>query len=120
MGAPRRWEGASARPAGGGGARGRQAAPPLPRPPRARPPPEARRVRPSAPIEESRARARELGDRLGISDALYHLAQIAQARGDHGLAARRFEEGVTLSWEMGDQANLGYFLEGLAVGAGVG
>jgi tetratricopeptide (TPR) repeat protein len=70
-------------------------------------------------IEEGLAFARKLGDRLGINDALYVLAQIAQARGDHDLAARRFEEGVALSAEMGDRANLGYFLEGLAVVAGV-
>ena len=70
-------------------------------------------------IEEGLAFARKLGDRLGINDALYVLAQVAQARGDHDLAARRFEEGVALSAEMGDRANLGYFLEGLAVVAGV-
>ena len=70
-------------------------------------------------IEEGLAFARKLGDRLVINDALYVLAQIAQARGDHDLAARRFEEGVALSAEMGDRANLGYFLEGLAVVAGV-
>ena len=70
-------------------------------------------------IEEGLAFARKLGDRLGINDALYVLAQIAQARGDHDLAARRFEEGVALSAEMGDRANLGYFLEGLALVAGV-
>jgi tetratricopeptide (TPR) repeat protein len=75
--------------------------------------------RAAATIEESLALARKLGDRLGINDALYVLAQVAQARGDHDLAARRFEEGVALSAEMGDRANLGYFLEGLAVVAGV-
>jgi tetratricopeptide (TPR) repeat protein len=70
-------------------------------------------------LEEGLALARKLGDRLGINDALYVLAQVAQARGDHALAARRFKEGVALSAEMGDRANLGYFLEGLAVVAGV-
>jgi len=44
---------------------------------------------------------------------------ITPSRGDHGLAARRFAEGVRLSEEIGDRANLGYFLEGLAVVAGV-
>ena len=75
--------------------------------------------RAAAMIEESLALARELGDRLSINDALYVLAQIAQARGDHDLAARRFEEGVALSAEMGDRANLGHYLGGLAVVAGV-
>jgi tetratricopeptide (TPR) repeat protein len=75
--------------------------------------------RAAAMIEEGLALARKRGDRLGINDALYVLAQVAQARGDHDLAARRFEEGVALSAEMGDRANLGYFLEGLAVVAGV-
>jgi tetratricopeptide (TPR) repeat protein len=75
--------------------------------------------RAAAMLEEGLALARKLGDRLGINDALYVLAQVAQARGDHDLAARRFEEGVALSAEMGDRANLGYFLEGLAVVAGV-
>jgi Tfp pilus assembly protein PilF len=70
-------------------------------------------------MEEGLALARKLGDRLGISNALYSLAQVAQAKGDHDRAARRFEEGVALSEEMGDRANLGYFLEGLAVVAGV-
>ena len=70
-------------------------------------------------MEEGLALARKLGDRLGINNALYGLAQVAQARGDHQSAARRFEEGVALSKEMEDRANLGYFLEGLAVVAGV-
>jgi tetratricopeptide (TPR) repeat protein len=75
--------------------------------------------RATAMMEEGLALARKLGDRLGINNALYLLAQVAQAEGDHGLATRRFEEGVRLSEEIGDRANLGYFLEGLAVVAGV-
>lgn len=73
----------------------------------------------AAMMEEGLALARKLGDRLSISNALYSLAQVAQARGDHDSAACRFEEGVTLSEEIGDRSNLGYFLEGLAVVAGV-
>ena len=75
--------------------------------------------RAAATIEEGLALARKLGDRIGINDALYVLAQVAQARGDHDMAASMFEEGVVLSGEMGDRANLGYYLEGLAVVAGV-
>ena len=70
-------------------------------------------------MAEGLSLARKMGDRLGINNALYLLAQVAQAEGDHGLAGHRFEEGVKLSGEMGDRANLGYFLEGLAVVAGV-
>jgi len=75
--------------------------------------------RAAATMEEGLALARKLGDRLGINNALYSLAQVAQSRGDHDSAVRRFKEGVALSEEMGDRANLGYFLEGLAVVAGV-
>jgi predicted ATPase/DNA-binding XRE family transcriptional regulator len=75
--------------------------------------------RAAATIEEGLAFAHKLGDRIGINDALYVLAQVAQVSGDHDLAARRFVEGVRLSEEMGDRANLGYYLEGLAVVAGV-
>ena len=50
---------------------------------------------------------------------LYNLAQVALARGDHELATRMLEEGVTLSQQIGDEANLSYFLEGLAVVAGM-
>ncbi len=50
---------------------------------------------------------------------LYNLAQVALARGDHELATRMLEEGVTLSEQIGDPANLSYFLEGLAVVAGI-
>ena len=70
-------------------------------------------------MEEGLTLARKLGDRFSISNALYSLAQVAQARGDHASAACRFEEGVSLSEEIGDRSNLGYFLEGLAVVAGV-
>ena len=73
----------------------------------------------AAMMEEGLKLARKLGDGLSISNALYSLAQVAQARGDHDSAAHRFEEGVTLSEEIGDRSNLGYFLEGLAVVAGV-
>ncbi|HET6260735.1 MAG TPA: tetratricopeptide repeat protein, partial [Chloroflexia bacterium] len=73
----------------------------------------------AAMMEEALALARKLGDGFSISNALYSLAQVAQARGDHDSAACRFEEGVTLSEGIGDRSNLGYFLEGLAVVAGV-
>lgn len=62
--------------------------------------------------------ARRLGDRLSTYIALYNLAQVALSRGDYNGAVTLFEEGVTLSGEVGDRANLAYCLEGLAVVAG--
>ena len=72
-----------------------------------------------AAFEEGLEQARQRGDRLGTYNALYNLAQLAMGRGDHGLARRMFEEGVALSEQMRDQANLAYFLEGLAVVIGM-
>jgi hypothetical protein len=54
-----------------------------------------------------------------VSIALYYLALVALSRGDHGDAATLFEEGMTLSEQVGDRANLAYCLEGLATVAGV-
>ncbi len=73
-----------------------------------------------AAFEEGLEQARQRGDRLGTYNALYNLAQLATGRGDHGLARRMLEEGVALSEQMRDQANLAYFLEGLAVVIGMG
>jgi tetratricopeptide (TPR) repeat protein len=72
-----------------------------------------------AAFEEGLEQARQRGDRLGTYNALYNLAQLAMGRGDHGLARRMLEEGVGLSEQMRDQANLAYFLEGLAVVSGM-
>ena len=58
--------------------------------------------------------ARQRGDRLGTCNALYNLAQVAMSRGDHELATRMFEEGLALSEQIKDQANLAHFLEALA------
>src|SRR3712207_982321 len=63
--------------------------------------------------------ARSLGDRLSTYIALYNLAQVVLSRGDYHGAVNLFEEGVALSGEVGDRANLVYCLEGLAVVAGV-
>jgi predicted ATPase/DNA-binding XRE family transcriptional regulator len=72
-----------------------------------------------AAFEEGLEQARQRGDRLGTYNALYNLAQLAMGRGDHELARHMFEEGVVLSEQMRDQANLAYFLEGLAVVIGM-
>ncbi len=46
--------------------------------------------------------------------ALYNHSQLAQAQDDTDGAARLFEEGLAFSREVGDRANVGYCLEGLA------
>jgi hypothetical protein len=69
-------------------------------------------------FEEGLTIARRIGDKINSCIALYNLAQVGLARGDHSGAASRLEEGVALSKQMRDQANLAYFLEALAVVAG--
>ncbi len=46
--------------------------------------------------------------------ALYNLAQMALARGDHATAARMLKEGVTPSEQVGQRGGIAYLLEGLA------
>ena len=58
--------------------------------------------------------ARRIGDRTSTYIALYNLAQMALSRGDD-LAAHMLKEGVALSRQIGDRANVAYCLEGLAV-----
>lgn len=59
--------------------------------------------------------ARGRGDRLAIYVALYNLAQAAIAIGDHARARMHLSEGIALSEQNHDMANLAYFLEALAV-----
>ncbi|MFM6847812.1 MAG: ATP-binding protein [Terrabacter sp.] len=73
---------------------------------------------PSAAVdrcEQGLARARRRGDRLTTYVALYGLVQAALARGRHGEARELLIEGIELSDETGDLANLSFFLESLAV-----
>lgn len=65
--------------------------------------------------EQGLARARRRGDRLTTYVALYGLVQAALARGRHGEARELLVEGIELSDETGDLANLSFFLESLAV-----
>ena len=58
------------------------------------------------------------GDRTGTCITLYNLAQVSLSRGDHDHAATLFEEGITLSEQVTDRANVAYCLEGLAAVAG--
>jgi predicted ATPase/transcriptional regulator with XRE-family HTH domain len=59
--------------------------------------------------------ARARGDRLSTYVALYNLAQAAIAASDHPAARQHLEEGIRLSEQTRDMANLAYFLDTLAV-----
>jgi predicted ATPase/DNA-binding XRE family transcriptional regulator len=59
--------------------------------------------------------ARGRGDRLAIYVALYNLAQAAITQGDHASARTHLNEGIELSEQNHDLANLAYFLEALAI-----
>jgi len=70
-------------------------------------------------FDEGLAHGREAGDRLGIYNALFSLAQLALSLGEYDEAIRRFTEGIQPSQEMGDLLNVAYILEGLGVVAGL-
>ena len=69
--------------------------------------------------EELLAPALEAGrrrdDPLAVYIALFTAAQVAITTGDLERARRQLEEGIALSLDTGDLANLAYFLEALAV-----
>jgi predicted ATPase/DNA-binding XRE family transcriptional regulator len=66
-------------------------------------------------VEAGLGSARRRGDRLSSYIALYNLFQVELGRGQHARARRHLEEGLRLSLETGDQANLAYLLDALAV-----
>ena len=66
-------------------------------------------------IEQGLEIARARGDRLTTYVALYNLSQTAIAGGDHIRARGHLEEGIRLSEQTQDMANLAYFLDSLAV-----
>lgn len=68
-----------------------------------------------ASVEEGLASARARGDRLTAYIALYTLSQVSSGREDQAAARRYLEEGIRLSVETGDLANLTYFCDALAV-----
>lgn len=68
-----------------------------------------------ARCEQGLARARRRGDRLTTYVALYGLVQAALATGRAQDARGWLVEGIELSDETGDLANLSFFLESLAV-----
>ena len=59
--------------------------------------------------------ARQRGDRLATYVPLYNIAQVAITLVDHDLARACLVEGIELSHQTHDLANLAYFLEALAV-----
>lgn len=70
-------------------------------------------------FDEGLEHGRRVGDRLGICNALFNLAQLALSDGRYAEAARRFAEGIAPSREIGDRPNITYILEGLGVVAGL-
>ncbi|MET9022707.1 helix-turn-helix domain-containing protein [Actinopolymorpha sp. NPDC004070] len=66
-------------------------------------------------IERGLHLARARGDRLSTYVALYNLSQAALALGNHDLARAHVVEGISLSQETRDLANLAFFVETLAV-----
>jgi tetratricopeptide (TPR) repeat protein len=65
--------------------------------------------------ERGLASARRRGDRLTTYTALFNLAEVSLARSDYEQARRYLDEGIGLSGETRDLANLAFFLEALAV-----
>jgi predicted ATPase/transcriptional regulator with XRE-family HTH domain len=66
-------------------------------------------------VERGLASARRRGDRLTWYIALYNLAQVEMTRGRPDLARDHLAEGMRLSLETGDLANLAYLLDASAV-----
>jgi predicted ATPase len=70
----------------------------------------------AGPLLEDALRAgRRRDDPLAIYIALFTSVQVALAVGDVATAREQLHEGVSLSVDTGDMANLAYFLEALAV-----
>ena len=66
-------------------------------------------------VEQGLRIARSRGDRLSTYVALYNLSSAAIAGGDHDRARQYLKEGIALSEQTADLANLAYFLDALAV-----
>ncbi len=71
-------------------------------------------------VEAGLRSARGRGDPLCTYVALYNLAQLALAREDLALASRALGEGIELSGQTKDRANLAHFLEALSAVAALG
>ncbi|MBO4206988.1 ATP-binding protein, partial [Micromonospora echinofusca] len=66
-------------------------------------------------IERGLTAARARGDRLATYVALFNLSQARMAQGEYEQARGDLREGIRLSEEIQDLANLAYFLDALAV-----
>ncbi|WP_183407778.1 ATP-binding protein [Nocardioides marmoriginsengisoli] len=73
-----------------------------------------KKVQATSSIERGLVLARSRGDRLATFVALYNLSQAAIGTEEYDLARAHLEEGITLSEEVRDLANLAYFTEALA------
>lgn len=71
--------------------------------------------RAAALVDDALAAGRRRHDPLAVYIALFTAVQVSVVRGDFGRARAQIAEGVTLSQETGDHANLAYLLEALAV-----
>jgi hypothetical protein len=65
-------------------------------------------------IRRGLASARRRGDRLAVYVALFGLVQVELAANRYAAAREHLVEGIELSEETGDLANLAYFVESLA------
>ncbi|QIG41681.1 AfsR/SARP family transcriptional regulator [Nocardioides anomalus] len=66
-------------------------------------------------VERAMGAARERADPLAVYVTLFTAAQVALAVDDPATAREHLEEGVRLSLETGDAANLAYFLESMGL-----
>jgi len=66
-------------------------------------------------IEESLALSREVGDKVGIADALCSLADMSIHFGEYTRARSLLEEGLALFKELGDKRGIAYTLLPLAL-----
>jgi len=58
--------------------------------------------------------AREIEVGVGVFVALHTLAQVALAEGDLAGATRLYENGPTVSVELGEESSVAFYLQGLA------
>ncbi|WP_408898503.1 BTAD domain-containing putative transcriptional regulator [Nocardioides sp. R1-1] len=66
-------------------------------------------------VDRALVAARRRSDPLAVYIALFTAIQVSMAQGDPGRARRQIAEGVRLSHDTGDHANLAYLLDALAV-----
>ena len=66
-------------------------------------------------LDSALTAARRRGDPLAIYITLFTSVQVATASGDLATARAQLDEGISLSIDTGDMANLAYFLDALAV-----